>query len=190
MRIWGNWITARIRAARQEAGFTLVELLTSMTILIVVLGGVLTSLVSASTAQVDLQSRFEAQEESRLALSTFQRDVRCASSISPTSGTVASVTVTFATACQAASGAATWCTIPNGGRFDLWRVPAATCDTSTAGARPWAAGVTTSNIFTPDATVHVGAPVSPKVQLSFAVARGETAYRLTTSVSSRKATRQ
>ena len=173
-----------------ESGFTLVEMLTSMTILLVVLGSVLASLSSASTAQADLQSRFEAQQNARLAVTTFQRDVRCASAISPASGASTAVALTLPAGCQQISGSLTWCTTPNGARFDLWRVPAGTCDTSAAGSRRWTEKVTTGNVFTPDATAHTGAPVSPSVTLSFAVATAKAEYRLTTSVFSRNAVRQ
>ena len=168
----------------------LVELLTSMAILLVVLGGILTSLSSALTGQADLQSRFEAQETTRLVLTTFQRDVRCASAISPASGAATAVSLTLPAGCQQTSGSLTWCTKPNGARFDVWRVPGGTCNTSVTGSRRWADKVTTANIFTPDATAHAGAPVSPSVKLSFAVATGKAKYQLTTSIFSRNAVRQ
>ncbi len=161
-----------------------------MSILLVVLAGIMTSLVSATTAQADLQSRFEAQESARLALSTFQRDVRCAVTVSPTSGATDSITLTLPTGCSTTTGPVTWCTVPNGPHFDLWRVPAAACTTGDAGSRRWTDNLTAQNVFTPDATVHAGAPVSPAVKLAITVQSRRTKYHLTTSVYSRNAVRQ
>jgi prepilin-type N-terminal cleavage/methylation domain-containing protein len=183
-------LATRFGKLGDEGGFTLIELLTSMTILLVVLGGVLTSLVSASTAQADLQTRFETQETARLALSTFQRDVRCATAISPATSATTSVTLTQAAGCSSTTGSVTWCTMASGGAFDVWRVPGTACNTVAAGARRWADDVTTAAIFTPDATTHAGAPVSPSVKLSLAVGTGSSKYQLTTSVFSRRAVRQ
>ena len=178
----------RIRAG--EAGFTLPEMLASMTILLVVLGGILTPLVSATKAQVDLTTRFQNQETARLALGTFQRDVHCATGMSPTSGATTTVTFTLLSGCETGTGSVTWCAVPGTTLFDLWRIPAGTCSTSTTGSRRWAQSLTSQSVFTPDATVHAGAPVSPSVQLALAVKTGRSTYKLTTSVYSRSAARQ
>jgi prepilin-type N-terminal cleavage/methylation domain-containing protein len=178
------------RSLGLEAGFTLIELLVALSILLVVLGGIMTPLVSATKAEADLQTRFRAQESARLALTTFQRDVHCATAVSPTSGSTATVTLTLSAGCESGSTSVTWCTATNGSTYDLWRVPAGTCTTSTAGSRRLSQSLTSQSVFTPDGTVHVGSPVTLSVQLSLGVKTGTSTYVLTTSVYSRTGARQ
>jgi len=64
---------------RNERGYTLVELLVTMVILSVVVGGLTTVFVSGSNAQVDLNQRFQAQQQARLALDRIRGDIHCAS---------------------------------------------------------------------------------------------------------------
>ncbi len=161
-----------------------------MSILLFVLGGILTSLVSATKAQTDLTSRFEAQASARLVLQTFKRDIRCAQSITPASGATTEITLTMQAGCSSASGSVTWCTRPASASFELWRVPSGSCTTSSSGSRRWIERLEAASIFTPDATVHAGAPVSPAVKIDLTVASGKTKYRLATSVYSRTAARQ
>ena len=68
-------IRARLRA---QAGFTLVELLTVLVIFTVVLTSLVALFVQGSTAQAELGSRFEAQQDARLALDKLRREIHCA----------------------------------------------------------------------------------------------------------------
>jgi prepilin-type N-terminal cleavage/methylation domain-containing protein len=177
-------------APRDEAGFTLVELLVALSILLVVLGGIMTPLVSATKAEVDLRSRFEAQETARLALTTFQRDVHCATAVTPTSGATSTITLTLLSGCAAGATSVTWCAVSHGSLFDLWRIPGTACSTSASGSRRWTQGLTNQSVFTPDGTVHVSSPVTLSVQLALVVQSGRVRYSLTSSVYSRTAARQ
>jgi len=62
----------------QEKGYSLVELLVTMVILSVVVGGLTTVFISGSSAQVNLDQRFQAQQNARLALDRIRVDVHCA----------------------------------------------------------------------------------------------------------------
>jgi prepilin-type N-terminal cleavage/methylation domain-containing protein len=64
---------------RSEHGYSLVELLVTMVILSVVVGGLSTVFISGSKAQVRLNERFVAQENARLALDRLRVDIHCAS---------------------------------------------------------------------------------------------------------------
>ena len=61
-----------------ESGFTLPELLTSMAILLTIMAGFTTLLVSTSRAELDMNNRFAARTEGQLALTRLRRDVHCA----------------------------------------------------------------------------------------------------------------
>jgi len=67
-----------VLAAREE-GYSLVELLIVMVILGTVLASLTTVFVSGSNAEIDLNRRFQAQQEARLALDKFRTDIHGAS---------------------------------------------------------------------------------------------------------------
>jgi prepilin-type N-terminal cleavage/methylation domain-containing protein len=153
-RVTGLRVLGRMRSC--ERGYTLTELIVVMTILLIVLAGITGVFVSASQGQADLQQRFEAQEQARLALDKLRRELHCASDVSPTSGTVRDITITLYGYCATSglgtptsSTSVTWC-VPSGST-ELWRIPAAsaTCATATAGSTRWAANLTTPTPFTP-----------------------------------------
>ena len=125
MRVIG---ALRARLAR-EGGYSLVEMLTVMVVLAVVMGAISTLLVQGSKAELDMNNRFQAQSNARLALDRLRREVHCASNITPT-GVSASVTLTMPSHCPTAGGSPTitWCTQSAGtNRYKLWRYTGAAC---------------------------------------------------------------
>ena len=123
-----------------EGGYTLVELLTVLLILGTILGALTGLFVSASRAEVDMNHRFRAQQEARLALDSLRRDAHCASRVTAAGWPSGSVTLTLPVnaygdqVCPTGAGAFTWCTIGSGSRWALWRTPGSTC-TTTGGRR-------------------------------------------------------
>jgi type II secretory pathway pseudopilin PulG len=87
-----------LRRLRREGGYTLIELL----LVCVVLGTVLASLtvlfVSASKSQVDLNRRYRAQQDARVAVDKVRREVHCANQITP-AGVSAGITVQIPSQC-------------------------------------------------------------------------------------------
>ena len=156
----------RARLLRDQRGYTLIELLISMTILAGVMTSISILLVSATNSEVDMNQRFQAQTQARLGLDRLRREVHCAISVSPT-GPAASVTLTIPDTCPTSEGntAITWCTVANGtGRWDLWRYPGASCSGT---GKKYADYLTASSIFayTPQntdklATLNVRLPVN------------------------------
>jgi type IV pilus assembly protein PilW len=141
----------RIRALfAREHGYSIVELLTVMTIMTVVIGALTTLFVGASKSELDLNRRFQAQESARLAIDKLRREIHCASAVSP-SGSASSITITIPSQCATAQGftSISWCVLapPSApsGRYALYRTTAATCTTST-GVK-WADYLTTQPIF-------------------------------------------
>ena len=134
------------RRAAAEDGFSLPELLVVLVILGVVLGALTTLFVSASTAQLDMSNRFEAQENARVALDRLRREIHCASDVKNMSGgTLAAgshpgITVRLGPYCVTGSGDVAWCTrassTPNA--WALYRFAPATTDCTTAGGTLWA----------------------------------------------------
>ena len=136
-----------------EGGYTLVELLTVLAILGTILGALTGLFVSASRAEVDMNHRFRAQQEARLALDKLRRDAHCASKVTAVGWPAGSVTLTLPVnaygdqVCPTGAGPITWCAVPvgSGNRFALWRIPGATC--TTTGGRQVADYLTLQAIF-------------------------------------------
>ena len=135
------------RLAREQGGFTLIEVLTTLSILAVAIAGITQLFVAGITAEADMRQRFDAQTEARLALNQLRRHAHCASALSY-SGTAEvrpplpaanartyypSVTLTLPAGCYQGSGDITWCTVALGTtttRFGLFRSVAAPCNAS------------------------------------------------------------
>jgi prepilin-type N-terminal cleavage/methylation domain-containing protein len=119
------------RRLSNESGYSLVELLTAMAILSFIVGGITTLFVQGSNAEIDMNRRFVAQQETRVAMDKLRRDAHCSSkAIKPTSTTF----VLLNDPCQT-GGAVSWCTVQIGttGVYKLYRSTTATCNaTSTA----------------------------------------------------------
>ena len=136
-----------VRLLREQRGYSLMELLVSMSILGAVMTSVSVLLVSATNSEVDMNRRFQAQTQARLGLDLMRREVHCAMSVSP-AGASASVTLTIPATCPTSGGntAITWCTVANGtNRWGLWRYPGSSC---TGTGKRYADYVTAASIFT------------------------------------------
>jgi prepilin-type N-terminal cleavage/methylation domain-containing protein len=86
-----------------ESGFSLVELLQVTVILAVILGALTTIFVRAMNSEVEMNRRFQAQQEARLAVDKMRREIHCASSITPI-GASNSITITLPAQCPSAGG--------------------------------------------------------------------------------------
>jgi prepilin-type N-terminal cleavage/methylation domain-containing protein len=135
------------RLLAREGGFTLVELLVVMVILLTVLAALTGSYVSATIAQVDQTRRFDAQENARQALDRMRKDIHCGHGVTDpylndSAGYTLVITETNVSGTaecpglvQTNSSAVQWCTIPVDGatnRYKLYREndPSTTCSGS------------------------------------------------------------
>jgi prepilin-type N-terminal cleavage/methylation domain-containing protein len=103
-----------------ERGYTLVEMLVVMSILGVVIAGLTTIFVSGSNAEMDLNRRFQAQQQARLALDKIRTDIHCASAaeVDSTTGYLKIAED------NCSSTHVTWCAITSPtmtGRYGLYR---------------------------------------------------------------------
>ncbi len=139
------------RTVRGERGFSLIEMLTVMIIMSVVLTGLTTLFVQGSNAELDMNRRFEAQQDARVALDKIRREIHCAqgAATTPVSGEAPSITLDLPGQCPTAVGAAqtsvTWCSVlVSTGRYKLYRKVGVTCNAT--GVR-WADHLTQANLF-------------------------------------------
>ena len=94
----GVEVRARLAALRRdERGYSLIELLTAMTILGAVMTSLTVVLVSATNADVRMNQEFQAQTQARTALERFRREGHAACKADPV-GAAAAVTLTYVAA--------------------------------------------------------------------------------------------
>jgi prepilin-type N-terminal cleavage/methylation domain-containing protein len=147
-------VTRILRRLRRVGGYTLTEMLVVMSILGVVLGGLTTLFVSASNAELDMNFRWQAQQNARLSLDKLRREIHCASSVSTIasetpSGPLAAygIVLVLPTGCNNGGVDVTWCTQAIDGasdRFGLFRVSdSAACD----GGTKYADYLTSPDVF-------------------------------------------
>jgi len=175
-----------IRRLRDPRGFVLMELVVTVALMGLVVGGITSMLISATKHEAALNLEFQAQESARQALSELRSDLHCASSVT---GSGSTITLTLPTGCPTGTGSVTWCTVGAAAPYALWRIPAGSCTTSTVGSRRWVplavatgdrpAGLTAASIFTPASTLHT----LPDVAVDFSVTAGRRpAYRLADTI--------
>ena len=93
-----------------EGGYSLVELIAVMSIFLIILTSLTTLSASGAKAELDLNRRFEAQQNARLALDKLRRELHCSSGITGTDGLplpsspVAAIKVTLPAHCPSAAG--------------------------------------------------------------------------------------
>jgi prepilin-type N-terminal cleavage/methylation domain-containing protein len=96
---------------RDQAGYTLTELITVMAILGIVLAGLAAAFHAGIRAETRASREFQAQQNARLALDRIRRELHCANAISTANGTaVSSITVTLPAVCQGADTTVTYAT--------------------------------------------------------------------------------
>ena len=186
--------TARARLPRRlrarlaaEGGFTMVELIMTMAILLIVVASLSSVLVSATHTEVDANNRFQAQEQARTGLAQLTRELHCASAVTVTDSSGTTVTApssgsriaaTLPSTCTTSGGVTlyvTWCTSASTlktGDYALYRVTSTSAAPlcSASGKRKWADYLTTplGNIFClPGTTVATacGGVVRPTTSL-------------------------
>jgi type II secretory pathway pseudopilin PulG len=180
------------RRLRHQGGLTLVELITSMSILLLVVGGLATLFVSGQNAENELNLRFVAQQEARLALDTFRREVHNACSATVSGG----MHVTLKTNVQPGPGAgslactvtsASWCTAGSGTSWALYRQAGGSCSSGSGTRR--ASYLVSGAIF----SLLTSAGQLPKVTIDMTVNRRPSVarlnYRLNDDIALRSATR-
>jgi type II secretory pathway pseudopilin PulG len=114
---------------RDESGFTLIELVTVLGMLVIVMTALSYALIAASKSEEEMNRRFGSQINARIALDQIRREVHCASAVTPT-GTADAITITLGGRCPTAAAGTTvsWCTVGSGTRYVLYRNAGATCD--------------------------------------------------------------
>ncbi len=190
-------ILRRLRRLRgEETGYSLVELLVTMAIMGVVMGGLTTLFVSGSNAELDMNRRFQAQQGARLALDKLRKDVHCASDVTVTpaagaSSNAVAVLTLPTTGCVIGATSVSWCVIPvvASSRYKLVRdlTGSATCASGTQIADYLTAN---SNIFTRSTASQQLIQLAVDYSVAVKGPGSHGLYRLTDKLALRNSTRQ
>ena len=81
-----------LRRLGRQGGYTLIELLLVCAILGTVLASLSVLFISASSSQIDMNRRFRAQQDARVAVDKMRREIHCSDQITP-AGVSAAITV-------------------------------------------------------------------------------------------------
>jgi prepilin-type N-terminal cleavage/methylation domain-containing protein len=140
-------VFARLRARlAQEDGMTLIELLTAMSILGLVMLGIIVMFVTGLRAETDMNTRFQAQQNARLALSSLRTEIggACTVTVGAVAGETSGSQVTLVlpnpnpnpavntNACGAGTTTVIWCAASANlaAPYALYRSTGATCSSS------------------------------------------------------------
>ena len=154
--------------AREEHGFSLIEMVVVCAILGVVLAGITTVFAGGSHAELNMNNRFQAQQAARLAITALRADahVACAANVPTAATLVLALTPTSLdlTTCGAAHTAAypkvVWCALASPtvtGQYALYRsTPTTDSSCTTANGKLVADNLTSNTIFTTVSPIPVG----------------------------------
>jgi len=169
-------VRSLLRRLRDERGFNLVELVTTMAIMLFVITALVQLSTSGTKAENDLNLRFQAQEEARLGLDVFRREVHNACAATVSGGGTGITLMGQNTNVRGSFGCtvvgSNWCTSGAGTKFGLYRQ---------AGNGACGSGDLRANYLTAAAIFSLpGASVGqlPKVQIDMTVNREPSIPRL------------
>ncbi len=180
-----------------EQGYSLIELLVTMVILVIILASLTTVFTSGSSAEASLNRRFQAQQNARLGLDRIRGDIHCATAAqAQTINTYPGVKLADAN-CYAATPTISWCAVlvtASPPRYELYRsttTGGTTCTSSDAARVLVADYLTSSSAFT---TATIPQYTLQRVGIDFKVSANATtstaeAYELTDAIVARNATR-
>lgn len=175
VRLWER-VRLRLRPLRRDQrGVTLVEQLVTLSILGLVVGALVTLFVSGSKAEFDLNLRYRAQQQARVALNVFRSEVHNACQASVSSGTSVTLTQvdTAIASFPCSITSSTWCTSGSGSRYAVYRV-------SGAGACSAATGIKRADYLTAGSVFSTisASGLLPKVGLDMTVNINPSVSRL------------
>jgi Tfp pilus assembly protein PilW len=179
----------RERAA-DAAGYSVVELLTTMSILSVILGGLVSVFVAGSNADADLNRRYQAQTDARIAMDKLRREVHRACNVGA-GWTSTQITFYFlgGAGCVADSQSVSWCVTGSGSRFALYRIQAASCTGATLKYADYLVSSSVFSVVAGDATNHALSRLHVDLNINRTPTKTVNAYHLADDIAFRNFTR-
>ena len=167
----------RDRLRNDEAGFTLIELVTVMGMLLIVVMALSSALIAAISSEDEMNRRFSSQVNARIALDQLRREIHCASAVTP-AGASTSITIILGSRCPSAGAGTTvsWCSVGSGTRYALYRQVGGTCSSTGKKAVDY---ITSATLFsyTPQSVTSL-AVLAVALPVNTNPASGRSDYRL------------
>ena len=178
----------RERLRRDERGFTLIELVTVLGMLVIVMTALSYALIAAQKSEEEMNRRFASQINARIALDQLRREIHCASAVTPT-GASASIVIVLGNRCPSAGAGTTvsWCTTGSGTRYALYRLVGASCDATGKKSVDYLTSGTVFS-FVPQSVTSL-AVLSVTLPVNTRPASGLPDYRLTDDIVLRNSSR-
>lgn len=178
----------RDRLRRDERGFTLIELITVLGMLVIVMTALSYALIAAQKSEEEMNRRFASQINARIALDQLRREIHCASAVTP-AGASASIVIVLGNRCPSAGAGATvsWCTTGSGTRYALYRLVGASCDATGKKSVDYLTSGTVFS-FVPQSVTSL-AVLSVTLPVNTRPASGLPDYRLTDDIVLRNSSR-
>ena len=178
----------RERLRRDERGFTLIELVTVLGMLVIVMTALSYALIAAQKSEEEMSRRFASQINARIALDQLRREIHCASAVTP-AGASASIVIVLGNRCPSAGAGATvsWCTTGSGTRYALYRLVGASCDATGKKSVDYLTSGTVFS-FVPQSVTSL-AVLSVTLPVNTRPASGLPDYRLTDDIVLRNSSR-
>jgi len=178
----------RERLRRDERGFTLIELVTVLGMLVIVMTALSYALIAAQKSEEEMNRRFASQINARIALDQLRREIHCASTVTP-AGASASIVIVLGNRCPSAGAGATvsWCTTGSGTRYALYRLVGASCDATGKKSVDYLTSGTVFS-FVPQSVTSL-AVLSVTLPVNTRPASGLPDYRLTDDIVLRNSSR-
>lgn len=161
--------TVATRLRRDERGITLSEMIVVLVMLAIMVPALTTMMISGANAEADLNLRFQAQQEARVALDRFRDEVHNACAATVTGASAVTLRTQSGYACTVTSS--TWCVLGTAPRYTLYRASGASCSSS---GTKWADYLTSNAVF----GVQTGAGLLPKVSVDLPINRKPSVPRL------------
>ena len=178
----------RDRLRRDERGFTLIELITVLGMLVIVMTALSYALIAAQKSEEEMNRRFASQINARIALDQLRREIHCASAVAP-AGASASIVIVLGNRCPSAGAGTTvsWCTTGSGTRYALYRLVGASCDATGKKSVDYLTSGTVFS-FVPQSVTSL-AVLSVTLPVNTRPASGLPDYRLTDDIVLRNSSR-
>jgi Tfp pilus assembly protein PilW len=182
-------MAARIRAwLAREDGMTIPELLTAMSMLAFVVTGILVVFVGGLNATTGMNSRFQAQQDARLALSSLRYDIGSACSAAPQTtppGVVLVLWDATSNSCSGSTNQVAWCAdSASGAPFGLYRQQGGSCTAATGVKR--AGSLNTNVVFSfPACTPGTRKQLTVTLPVNANIGTSTQVYKLTDTITMR-----
>jgi hypothetical protein len=161
-----------------------------MSILSIVLGGLVSVFVAGSNADANLNRRYQAQTDARIAMDKLRREVHRSCDVA-TGASATAITFYFpsGSGCVGDASSVSWCVTGSASRFTLYRIQAQSCTGATAKYADYLISSSVFTVIAGDATNHALSRLHVDLNINRTPTKTVNAYHLADDIAFRNFTR-